>query len=184
MFPKPTRALRLRGERLRKLERKTRERSGMDEARIRDGNRCQFPLCTCAIWPSPVEIAHLKHRGMGGNPAGDRSTADRLIALCRRRHQDSRLSLHHGTIEAVPLSAAGMNGPKLWRVNLAPLRLRYVHAVAGVEDPAFHTEWIDYAIEGDRVAPGAWSWQGMSVGPVRQAIRDLDRRAGAGPSWG
>ena len=54
---------------------------------------------------------------MGGNPTGDRSTADAMVLLCRHRHQDGAIAIHKGTLRSRPLTAEGTNGPLAWEVD-------------------------------------------------------------------
>lgn len=55
------------------------------EVFARDGYRCQFPNCTLLLTEvNPLQLAHLKHRGMGGAP--DRNSIDNGLALCRWHH--------------------------------------------------------------------------------------------------
>lgn len=43
--------------------------------------------CFCEICGSPSnDLHHLKARGMGGNPNGDKDVIENLMALCRRCH--------------------------------------------------------------------------------------------------
>jgi hypothetical protein len=70
---------------------------------------------------------------MGGNPAGDRSTPDRMILLCTHRHQDGAVSLHKGTLWAKPLTPDGYDGPVAWFVDADTLfagMYRYVAKAA------------------------------------------------------
>lgn len=55
----------------------------MTQAKVRDGYRCR------ACGAQGVEGAHLRdgHRGMGGNPAGDRTTREKIITLCPTHHE-------------------------------------------------------------------------------------------------
>ncbi len=66
-------------------QRKATEADIMAEAKKRDHGKCRFPRCT--FTDLRVESAHLVHRGMGGNPALDRTERRKLIALCLRHHQ-------------------------------------------------------------------------------------------------
>lgn len=92
------------------------------EVRRRDGS-CRFPLCGCRRLKLQLaargEVSHQRHKGMGGNPSGDRSTAAGLILLCNHRHQDGAVSRHKGTLRIKPLTRAGMNGPVAFWVDLA-----------------------------------------------------------------
>lgn len=72
---------------------------------------CRFPLCGCTHFRIRQEVGHTQHKGMGGNPKGDRSKADKLILMCAARHQENAVSVHHGTLRVRPLTEAGTAGP-------------------------------------------------------------------------
>jgi len=93
------------------------EREAKAIVRARD-RVCRFPGGNHA-WP--LEVAHLQHKGMGGNPAGDRSVPEKMILLCRGHHQSGPVSLHRGTLKVEPLTDAGTNGEvrfHAWRPDL------------------------------------------------------------------
>lgn len=79
-------------------------------AKARDKHRCRFPLCRCSKIGYRLESAHGFHKGMGGDPAGNRSEVDNLITFCIHRHQFGSISLHKGTLRVVPLTARGFSG--------------------------------------------------------------------------
>lgn len=81
MIPKPAPGTALKAKRRRKAQATRREQQIMTQAKVRDGYRCR-------VCGRPgTDAAHLRHRGMGGNPAGDRTTLENLICLCRRCHR-------------------------------------------------------------------------------------------------
>lgn len=94
------------------------ERDAKLEVRRRD-RFCRFPLCGCRRLGWRLEASHQSHKGAGGNPTGDRSTADQMILLCVHRHQDGVVSRHHGTMRARYLTADRADGPVAWEVDLA-----------------------------------------------------------------
>jgi hypothetical protein len=98
-------------------KRATRERQQKDVVRDRDGY-CRFPLCGCRKLKLPLESAHLKHKGMGGNPKEDLSEPEKLITLCRARHRTLPISMHAGTLRIKPLTEAGTAGPCEFVVSL------------------------------------------------------------------
>ena len=57
--------------RLKQIARKQRETAEMRAVRRRD-RKCRFPLCGCATFGLPLDCSHQQHRGIGGNPRGDR----------------------------------------------------------------------------------------------------------------
>lgn len=93
-----------------KRERKLAEDRIMAAARRRDGNKCRFPRCE--FKGLIVGVAHVdRHRGMGGNPALDRTERHRLMALCVRHHDqfDGRTM---PKIDVVPVNTKqGTDGP-------------------------------------------------------------------------
>jgi hypothetical protein len=95
------------------------ERTQKAKARKRDGGRCRFPLCGCRALKLPprVEVSHDRHKGMGGNPAGDRSTSAGLITLCDHRHQHGVFSRHKGTLRTRYLTDDGNDGPVAWDLD-------------------------------------------------------------------
>lgn len=95
------------------------ERDAMQEVRARDRG-CRFPLCGCRGLFA-VHVCHLVHRGMGGNPTGDRTDPARLISLCAWRHLLGRVSLDKHTVQIVPLTQRGMDGPCKFLIHSASL---------------------------------------------------------------
>jgi 5-methylcytosine-specific restriction endonuclease McrA len=80
VLPKPAKGSALKAKRRRKAQGARRERQIMTQAKARDGYRCR-------VCGQPgTDAAHLRHRGMGGNPAGDRTTLENLVCLCRQCH--------------------------------------------------------------------------------------------------
>ena len=121
MLAKPSRTARKLKERKDRADRKTAERTSKTAAKKRDGRGCRFPLCGCHAmgWKpeSRPESSHDKHKGMGGNPRGDRSKSELLITLCRHRHQDGAVSRHKGTLRTRYLTEKANDGPVAWDVH-------------------------------------------------------------------
>lgn len=88
----------------------SREKAQMDETRKRD-KYCRFPMCGCKRFSLTAHVAHLTHRGMGGNPKEDRSEPEKMILLCSARHRDNEFSLDQKTVRIRPLTLAGTSGP-------------------------------------------------------------------------
>lgn len=63
-----------------------------------------------SILMGPLELAHLKAKGMGGNPDGSRGGTDNQICCCRTHHQGPR-SIHSGHLKPIFLTAEGAAGP-------------------------------------------------------------------------
>ncbi len=118
---KPSRTARKLAERKTKLERRQKETTAKAAVRRRDQYRCRFPRCGCRTIGLRLEVGHLRHKGIGGNPLGDRSTPDGMILLCGHRHQHGAVSLHKGTLEPRALTSDGMNGPVAWFVDASAL---------------------------------------------------------------
>lgn len=100
-------------ERQDKLKLVQQERQNKEKVRKRDKG-CRFPLCGCKKFRRHTEVSHSEHKGMGGNPAGDRSTPELMILLCPFRHKENRFSIDQGTLRWRPLTENGANGPVVW----------------------------------------------------------------------
>jgi hypothetical protein len=79
----------------------------MRAAKTRDGHRCRVPRCEYRRQGMPIDACHLTHRGMGGNPSGDRTTRDQIVSLCRIHHG----LLDQGLMHVEPLTSAIADGP-------------------------------------------------------------------------
>lgn len=123
-FPKPSHTARKVTEARRRQSRKYAEDKAKGLVRRRDKHRCRFPLCGCGTLGLRLEVSHIKHKGHGGNPAGDRSVPEEMILLCVHRHQHGAVSRHHGTLRTRYLTAAKAKGPIAWDVKL-PGRSRW-----------------------------------------------------------
>jgi len=107
------------------------EVSQKQKVRRRDGHRCRFPLCGCRKLKLRLEVSHVRHKGMGGNPDGDRSFADAMVLLCIHRHQYAPISLHKGTLRTRALTPKGANGPIAWDMDCTGFGAGYL----GSQDP-------------------------------------------------
>lgn len=111
---------------------KKKEDSNKGIVRRRDRS-CRFPLCGCRRLGLKLdarkEVSHQKHKGMGGDPTGERSLPALMIWLCKHRHQDGAVSIHKGTLKARPLTKDGMNGPIAWDVDSETLFPGMYHGV-------------------------------------------------------
>lgn len=89
------------------------EQKAMKLAKKLDGG-CRYPLCEYKTKKPRIDAAHQHHRGMGGNPSGDRTTSDQIISLCFIDHA----AYDRGDIDFEPLTDKGTRGPCAWyRVN-------------------------------------------------------------------
>ncbi len=115
-FPKPERGSARAARQSKRAQSKTHEKAEKAKARKRDSlacrGYCRWPGCKVRTY---LEIAHLAHKSMGGNPANDRSTADRMIQLCQPHHRGS-FSLDSGDLEIRPIFVNGTDGPcEFWQ---------------------------------------------------------------------
>lgn len=114
-FPKPTGSRKVARAKKR-FTLKTAEDKQKAKVRKRD-KRCRFPLCGCKRFNLAQHVSHQHHKGMGGNPAGDRSTADQMILVCSARHKENEFAIDRGTIRWRALTDKGANGPIAWDVD-------------------------------------------------------------------
>lgn len=80
--------------------------------------RCRFPLCGCGHFRIVLHVAHLTHKGAGGDPTSQRSLPSRMLVLCASRHRENRISLDKGTLRVQPLTRAGTRGPCAFLVDM------------------------------------------------------------------
>jgi hypothetical protein len=98
MFEKPLRGAYDAERKRKKREHKGRESDVMSGVRREDGNRCRVPRC--GHRDLTVDVMHRQHRGMGGNPAEDRTVPEGLMCGCRIHHSAydrGRLEIHELT---------------------------------------------------------------------------------------
>lgn len=90
------------------------ERVNKAHVRWRD-QMCRFPLCRCRHSRRvPMEVSHAEHKGMGGDPTGERSAPEKMVFVCAVRHRISRWSIDRCGIRWRTLTASGANGPIAW----------------------------------------------------------------------
>lgn len=111
-----------------KVERALRRRSakaGEDEGKRavrRRDKRCRFPLCGCKRFGLALHVSHSRHKGMGGNPKGDRSQPELMVLVCSARHRENRIAIDRGTVRWRALTAAGADGPIAWDIDAEALQ--------------------------------------------------------------
>jgi hypothetical protein len=93
-----------------------------EKARVRQRDkRCRVPLCGCGRFGLGLkaggEVSHRRHKGMGGNPTGDRSVAALMIYICAARHKEHIISLDKKTLRWEPLTKAGAAGAIRWLLD-------------------------------------------------------------------
>lgn len=124
---KPGGTAKRRAARDRKLKREERENKAFVRARDGDGHghlarqtgRCRFPLCGCHERGFFVEVSHKFHKGMGGDPTGERSQPEVMICLCNWRHKEAKFSIDKKNLRWIPIDdVAGANGPVIWEMFL------------------------------------------------------------------
>ena len=94
-----------------RLQRDRAERSHKADVRARDVS-CRWPGCETPadyFWGAP-EVAHVNHKGAGGDPLLLRSKVEGLLLMCRWHHRGPR-GLHSGLAKMVLLTEAGTAGP-------------------------------------------------------------------------
>ncbi len=92
----------------------TRRDETKNKAKVRRRDReCRFPLCPCGKLGYATHVSHSVHKGMAGNPAGDRSQAELMVLVCQPRHQGAA-SIDAKTIRWRPLTEKGASGPIAW----------------------------------------------------------------------
>lgn len=113
-------------------QQKAHERREMQAALKRDGKRCRVPRCEFAPLNFVIDPCHERHRGMGGNPKGDRTTRATVISLCRRHHR----LYDQGGIEIEPLTHKGFDGPCDFYAVEGQTRTHYAtERLVGVSEP-------------------------------------------------
>lgn len=122
---------RARASKSRKL--KLVERDRMQEVREREDYTCRFPH-QCG---RDIEVSHQQHRGMGGDPTGERTDPRIMVGVCHVIHRTGKIALDKKNLRWVPLTPAGANGPIEWQVKLG--------AVPGFTGDA--EDWIRVATE-------------------------------------
>lgn len=105
----------------RRLTTKAHETREMQAALKRDGKKCRVPRCEFAKLNLIIDPCHERHRGMGGNPNGNRTTRQTVIALCRRHHR----LYDNGDIAIEPLTHKGFDGPCDFYMLNGPERTHY-----------------------------------------------------------
>ena len=105
---------------LRREKAKNAEDRNKAKVRARD-KACRFPFCGCKRFRLALHVSHQEHKGMGGNPTGDRSQTAGMMFLCSARHRENHMSVDQHNIEWRQLSLDGADGPVAWYVRVAEL---------------------------------------------------------------
>lgn len=104
---------------IQRSERKLAEDKNKGKVRKRD-KYCRFPLCGCKKFRLALHVSHKVHKGIGGNPAGDRSVPELMVYVCAARHRENPVSIDRGSLRWEPLTEEGANGPIAWHVRARP----------------------------------------------------------------
>lgn len=125
VLAKPSRTARKIREHKEKLKLDRDELDNKAFVRRRD-RFCRFPMCGCGRLKMRGEVSHGQHKGMGGNPAGDRSLAALMVLLCPHRHQHASVSIHAGTLKPRFLTSRKYGGPIAWLVDVSALSSKVI----------------------------------------------------------
>ena len=123
---------------------KAKEEAKKVDVRKRD-KRCRVPLCGCKTFGLALHVSHSQHKGMGGNPAGDRSAPELMVLVCSARHRENVISIDRGTLRWRPLTKKGADGPIAWDVDLVALHGK--HGAANWVEVARETavrSWVPF----------------------------------------
>ncbi len=127
---KPERGSARAARQSKRAQSKTSEKNEKAKARKRDSaackGYCRWPGCKVRTY---LEVSHcIQHKGMGGNPANDRSVAEKMIQVCQPDHRGSH-GIDTGDKEVRPLTPLGTNGPcEFWifsREHSGMIRIAY-----------------------------------------------------------
>lgn len=110
---KPARGTAKRAHIVRQKHADTKEDRNKTKVRMRDGH-CRWPHRTPedreVCRRSPRHVAHLTHKGAGGDPQTVRSVPEQMIAVCAPVHQGPG-SLHAGDRKVLFLTPKKADGP-------------------------------------------------------------------------
>ena len=112
---KPARGTALLEREARKNKRKADEDAAILAAKVRDGFKCRWPeKHKCR---GDLEGAHVfLHRGMGGNPAGDRTAPELILPVCAWIHRRGPESIDGKDLKVEAETEQGTQGPcTFWR---------------------------------------------------------------------
>lgn len=131
------------------------ERQAKEDSKLRDGLCCRVPWCNYDGYA--LHSAHQKHKGMGGNPTGDRNTTAGLMTVCAMHHREGKFALDKGTLRYVALDPEAVcNGPVSWQAKV-------------------EGRWLEVATETiTRHSETTWRW--LKLGSY-ELLRHLDRVA-------
>ena len=115
---KPGITARLRRRKSRRL--KDNENANKQFVRDRDVT-CRFPCCPCRRFNLFLEVSHQEHKGMGGDPTGERSRPELMIYICNYRHKEGAIAIDRKTLRWEGLTDQGANGPVRWLLDVGAM---------------------------------------------------------------
>lgn len=109
---KPARGTALLESRDRRAKRTAAEQKAMQAALKRDGRKCRFPACEFRSKRLPIDPCHaFQHRGMGGDPSGERTSRALIVSLCRAHHGQLDWGVGATEIQIEALTPERADGP-------------------------------------------------------------------------
>lgn len=129
---------------LKRMDLKKAEDANKGAVRRRD-KKCRFPLCGCKKFNFAMHVSHKEHKGMGGDPTGERSVSELMLYVCAARHREHRFSIDKGTLRWRELTDAGANGPIAWEIDTD--RLPDAWDFRGLDQAKAGMGWFEIAIE-------------------------------------
>jgi hypothetical protein len=116
--------------RLKRLENKHKQQ-------VRDRDKtCRFPLCGCRARGLFLEVSHKIHKGMGGDPTGERSVPELMVYLCNWRHKEGTFAIDRETLRWLALTSKGAAGPIAWEMRIGSAWIALAREVSiGVWEP-------------------------------------------------
>lgn len=105
---------------IKRTKQTSKEDAIMRSVRLED-RYCRMPMCGCHKMKLRLDVSHSNHRGMGGNPKGDRTTRETLILLCSARHKENVISVDRKTLFIFPLTLDGLRGACSFSIDMRAL---------------------------------------------------------------
>lgn len=119
------------------------ERKRKRQVHIRD-RWCRWPHCTCRETGGPwaqLEVAHISHKGMGGDPLMVRSQVPLMLLLCRNWHRGP-YGIDSKQAKVIPLTPKGTSGLcEFWRRGKDGVWWLAGTTAPPPHDPDFRRRW-------------------------------------------
>lgn len=101
-----------------RMDLKKKEDENKGTVRRRD-KKCRFPRCGCKKFNIALHVSHKEHKGMGGDPTGERSASELMLYICAARHREHRFSIDKGTLRWHERDGGqGANGAIWWEMDV------------------------------------------------------------------